>query len=169
MGARPTHMREAHSMNDISANRARCGQCERDVTAIFCCPERSSGRCPFIEKWSGNVFARPSRWIVIVACALVIGVIFGKSIWIGGVMLAFLAITHVFFETIREALLYNPKHKSNCNARPLRESSGVTGGAGRLGCRYVLKRLHTLFIRPASHRSIRSFRCQGFAPARCQP
>ena len=100
------HVRSVDSVPD---DRARCEQCERDVAAIFCCPERSLGHCPFVEKWSRNVFAEPSRWVVVVACVLVIGVTFGKSMWVAWVTLAFLAITHVFFETIREALLYNPQ------------------------------------------------------------
>ena len=93
-----------HSIDSVSDDRARCGQCERDVGEIFCCQERLSGHCPFVEKWSGNVFIDPTGWIFVVAGLLAIGGFFVKSMW---AMLALLVTTFVLLEVTRETRLYN--------------------------------------------------------------
>lgn len=95
------------SIDSVSEDRARCGQCERSVRAIFRCQERQSGHCPFVEKWTGNVFTSPSRWVVVVACVLAIGFTFGKPMWTGWATLAFLVIMLVMLEIIQETQLYN--------------------------------------------------------------
>lgn len=99
--------REVYAMNDVPEDRAKCGQCERDVGAIFCCSERLLGHCPFVEKWSGKVFIKPTWWIFVVAGVLAIGGFFGKSVWAGWATLALLVITSVLFEITRETRLYN--------------------------------------------------------------
>lgn len=94
-------------MNDAPDDRAKCGQCERDVSAIFCCPERLPGHCPFVEKWRGNVFIDLTWWTFAIAGVLAIGGFFGKSMWAGWATLALLVTTFVLFEITRKIRLYN--------------------------------------------------------------
>lgn len=98
--------RDIHSMNNVSGDRSKCGQCERDVHAIFLCRERSTGHCPFVERGGRNIYIGPT-WVVVALAP--IALIFGKSTWAGWVALTCLVTAFVLLVITREKLLYNTK------------------------------------------------------------
>lgn len=98
------------SIANVPADRSGCGQCKQDVHAIFHCPERSSGHCPFVEREARyiNIFTNPSLVVIVIVAAPLLVLIIGKSTWVWWwVALSCVVSALILWAITREKLLYN--------------------------------------------------------------
>ncbi len=137
---------EVHAKNDTPNDRAKCGQCERDVGAIACCPERASGQCPFVERRTRFVF---SSSILLIFVAFSLAITTSRL----GIVLVCLVIALVLLAITREKLFYN----TQSHVRLQRTTVAGVEWSYRWSWDVGLHRMHIVLTQPLTYpRSISS-------------